>query len=302
MPWVYATADIGSNTAHLLVAATDGSLVMRIDNVNEWIPLGEEVARHSRIPQARVEEMVSALKEFRRVSSSKSAHSLYVFGTEAMRRADNHLEVLERIRNETGVTVELIPPRREAELSFRGVQLDTSISSPNLLFEVGGGSVQVALLGNGEIQEEISLPLGTGRVIAEAGLTNPCTPGALVAAQAFIDSQLSKINWTVAEPRAVASGGVGRGLWRALHPDGEKILALAEVEYLAWSAARLPTARITERFGVKTKRAGTLLPGALVYSSLLRKFGADNLMISEFGVREGAILEMADGHVRGMLL
>lgn len=266
---------------------------MRIDNVNEWIPLGEEVARYGEIPRTRVEELVAAMREFRRVATSKSAAGLYVFATEAMRRASNHAEVLEKIGAETGISIDLIEPRREAELSFRGIQLDTAIASPNLLFEVGGGSAQVANLGFGRLAEEISLPLGTGRLIAEVGLESPCPAGALEGAERFIQAQLDRIDWKVAEPRAVASGGVARGLWRALHPDGEKVLALEEIEFLAWSAARLPTARITERFGVKAKRAGTLLPGALVYRALMNKFGLQSLMISEFGVREGAILEMA---------
>jgi len=97
-------------------------------------------------------------------------------------------------------------------------------------------------------------------------------------------------------------GGVARGLWRALHPDGEKRLALAEIEYLIWATERLSTERIIERFNVKPKRAGTLLPGALVYLALMRKFGVAELAISEFGVREGAILNMAKGLIKGQAL
>jgi len=57
---VFAAADIGSNTAHLLVAATDGSLVMRIDNYNEWIPLGEVVTRVGSIPKEVTQDLVDS--------------------------------------------------------------------------------------------------------------------------------------------------------------------------------------------------------------------------------------------------
>ena len=53
------------------------------------------------------------------------------------------------------------------------------------------------------------------------------------------------------------------------------------------------------RFDVKPKRAGTLLPGALVYLALMQKFQLAEVMVSEFGVREGAILEMARGNIKG---
>lgn len=300
MARVYASADIGSNTAHLLVAATDGEIVMRIDNLNEWIALGEVVSRQGEIPKDYTERLVGSLKEFRRVAAAKGSAKLYVFATEAMRMAKNHREVLARIKSEAGIAVEVIPPEREAELSFIGVRLDTSEIEPNLLFEVGGGSAQVAHVSGSEIIDDQSLPLGTGRLIAECGLTNPCPAKALGAARAYIASTLGRATVKpLGKPMGIASGGVARGLWRALHPDGEKSLAREELAYLIWSTERLNVERIIERFNVKAKRAGTLLPGALVYEALMEKFGLAEISVSEFGVREGAILELARGRIKG---
>jgi exopolyphosphatase / guanosine-5'-triphosphate,3'-diphosphate pyrophosphatase len=300
MARVYASADIGSNTAHLLVAATDGDIVMRIDNLNEWIALGEVVSREGEIPKDYAERLVGSLKEFQQVAVAKGAEKLYVFATEAMRMAKNHRDVLARIKSETGIAVDLIQPEREAELSFIGVRLDTREIEPNLLFEVGGGSAQVAKVSGAEISEDISLPLGTGRLIAQCGLQNPCPGRVLAKARDYIASTLDRGGLVRHKnPVGIASGGVARGLWRALHPDGEKRLAREELAYLIWSTERLNVERIIERFNVKAKRAGTLLPGALVYEALMDKFGLAEISISEFGVREGAILEMARGKVRG---
>jgi exopolyphosphatase/guanosine-5'-triphosphate,3'-diphosphate pyrophosphatase len=293
----YAAADIGSNTAHLLVAATDGQLVMRIDNVNEWIPLGEVVTRHSEIPKEYIEQLVLAMKEFKRVAESKKADGLYVFATEGMRMARNHEAVLRKIAKETGVKVEIISSDREAELSFRGVQLDTRNLGANILFEVGGGSAQVALIDGNRITQRHSLKLGTGRVIAETGLANPATELSLKAAQNYVRSQLAACPIQSKGGLAVISGGVGRGLWRALHADGEKLLAKYELEYLQRAVTNLPVDRIISRFGVKQKRAGTLLPGSIVYLELMNHFGVEEAVISEFGVREGAVLEMARGAI-----
>jgi exopolyphosphatase/guanosine-5'-triphosphate,3'-diphosphate pyrophosphatase len=71
-----------------------------------------------------------------------------------------------------------------------------------------------------------------------------------------------------------------------------KTIARIELDYLAWAASRLTIDRIVNRFSVKQKRAGTLLSGALVYAALMDHFGLDEIAISEFGIREGAILEM----------
>lgn len=274
---------------------------MRIDNCNEWIPLGEVVARLGEVPRERVDELVEAIREFRRIAESESAAELYVFATEAMRAAKNHREVVKRIADETGVLVELITPRREAELGYRGVRLDTRDLTPNLMLEVGGGSAQVARVANDVVEEDVSLPIGTGKLIAESGLTNPCPPAVIEKADRLIQKALDECTVRVANPAAVVSGGVVRGLWRALHPDGEKRLSIEEMEYMVFAASRLSVTRLQTRFNVKAKRAGTLLPGALVYRALMRKFGLTQVAVSEFGVREGAILEMAAGRSRMQL-
>jgi exopolyphosphatase/guanosine-5'-triphosphate,3'-diphosphate pyrophosphatase len=299
MTRTFAAADIGSNTAHLLVAATDGKLVMRIDNFNEWIPLGEVVARYRRIPKEMVAQLVNAVREFKRVASAKQAESLYVFATEGIRAAENHDSVIKRIKAQTGISVEIVSAAREADLSLRGMYLDTRHHRTDLMFEVGGGSVQIGRVAGNRLAHTESLPIGTGRVIAASGLQNPCPDVAFMAAENFIDSVLQLETIGGSARIAVAIGGVGRGLWRALHPDSEKVLSIEEIEYIVWATRRLATDRIVARFGVKPKRAGTLLPGALVYRALMRKFDVSEIVVSEFGIREGAILEMAAGKIAG---
>lgn len=299
MTRIFAAADIGSNTAHLLVAATDGELVMRIDNYNEWMGLGEIVARKGEIPRDNVEQLGQTLAEFRRVAKSHGAGGLYVFATEAIRKARNSDVVLKKVQGESGVKVEVIPPRREAELSLRGIGLDTRNLGADLLFEVGGGSAQIGRIGKKGFEQEESLPLGTGRVIAESSLTYPAPALARQAAETYI-SRILERGTIVGEAKiAVACGGVARGLWRALHPDGEKTITREEIDYLIWSTSRLPIDRMVSRFSVKSKRASTLLPGALVYRALMDRFALPQFVVSEFGIREGAILEMAAGKVVG---
>lgn len=298
MARILAAADIGSNTVHLLVAATDGELVTRLDNLSEWVGLGEVVARSGYISNERIEHLLQALKECRRVAQTRKAESLYVFATEAMRSARNYDAVLHKIEMDTGIKVNIITPRREAELSLKGSQLDVEGASPEIFFEVGGGSAQIAIIKKGQVADHVSLPIGTGRIIAQSGLTNPCSPAAQTLAEEYVAEALKDVNLPKdSTPVAVASGGVARGLMRAIHPDGEKSVFKEELDYIVWSTSRLSTDRIGSRFGVKQRRAQTLLPGSIVYRALMAKFEVSEITVSEFGVREGAILEMAKGKI-----
>ncbi len=298
MARILAAADIGSNTVHLLVAATDGELVTRLDNLSEWVGLGEVVARSGYISNERIEHLLSALKECRRVAQTRKAESLYVFATEAMRSARNYDAVLHKIEMDTGIKVNIISPRREAELSLKGSQLDVEGANPEIFFEVGGGSAQIAIIHKRKVADHVSLPIGTGRIIAHSGLSNPCSEAAKKLADEYVADALKDVNLPKdSTPIAVASGGVARGLMRAIHPDGEKSVFKAELDYIIWSTSRLSTDRIGSRFGVKQRRAQTLLPGSIVYRALMDKFEVSEITVSEFGVREGAILEMAKGKI-----
>ena len=86
-------------------------------------------------------------------------------------------------------------------------------------------------------------------------------------------------------------------MWRALHPDLGQVIHRKELEYLAWSASRLGLKAVSERFSVKSKRAATLVPGSYVYLALLERLGFEEMRVSAYGVREGAVLEISQGKV-----
>jgi len=302
---ILAAADIGSNTVHLLIAEVDGGLVSRLSDVNEWVSLGEVVGRHGKVPPAVIDRLIKSLDTFRRAAISMGAEAMYVFGTEALRKADNQKRVLEAIRVATGIQVDLIPGTREATLGLRGAWLDCDGDGPFLICEVGGGSAQIAQCvidkGLPRIESEVSLPLGTGTLIAQVGLEDPCEPERFQALEETVRAAIEGVP-VGNNRRMVACGGVIRGLWRALHPDGDREIAAEELDYLIWATRQLTLDVIVDRFQVKPKRAATLLPGAVVYRNLLAAAGLDRLTVSRFGVREGALLELAAGNIKASRL
>jgi exopolyphosphatase/guanosine-5'-triphosphate,3'-diphosphate pyrophosphatase len=293
---VLATVDIGSNTAHLLVADTESGCVRKIRDATNWLSLGEVVGRLRSIPDPLQVTLIRTLTDYKLLAEEQGAESIYVFATEALRSAGNSADVLSRVEKETGFRVELISGRREAELGLRGTLLDSGAAS-FLLVEVGGGSAQVAQCTRKRIKEEASLPLGTGMLIAKMGLTSPCDYAHLKRTQRFVQEALDQADLLDDMGPIVASGGVARGLWRALHPDGDRVLNVEELNYLIWATQRLSGEEICQRFQVKPKRALTLLPGAIVYRQILERTGQEEVTISRFGVREGALLEMSEGRI-----
>ncbi len=296
---VLSTVDIGSNTVHLLVAETDDGSLHRLTDENEWLNLGEVVAKEGEIPLPLQDTLIDVLERYRVLSKSDKAERMYIFGTEAMRVARNSKKVVKRVRLEIGVDVDLVSGPREAELGLAGVLVDSDGAEEMIVAEVGGGSAQVAFSVSGELREDTSLPLGTGRLMAQYGITYPCRKEKVEELTVSIQKELSKAVIHREVEQITASGGVARGIWRVLHPDGNREIATTELDYIIWATQRLTIDQIGARFQVKPRRAATPLLGAIIFRELLRRYGKDQMLVSRFGVREGAILQMATGRIKG---
>lgn len=297
MAGTLAAADIGSNTLHLLIARQSGEGLQRLANHSDWLSLGEVVSREGLIPEHKIIRLINTVKQFKSYCLSAKAEGIYLFATEAMRATQNHDTILERVFQATGINVDIVNGTRETELSWRGSLLDSKGKSPTLFIEIGGGSTQVALCHGDKVSQSISLPLGTGRLIALEDFSYPIKPFQIAHLKEHVQQTIEVCRNFGTVTRVVASGGVARGFVRALHPDGERTLAIEELDYLAWAAARLSTEQIAGRFDVKQKRAMTLVPGTIVLTSLMRLFLQREVAVSEFGVREGAVLEMFSGKI-----
>ncbi|MBS1721523.1 MAG: hypothetical protein JSS66_00785 [Armatimonadetes bacterium] len=297
MPHVFATADIGSNTAHLLVASMNATGLTRLANQSEWLSLGQVVSHEGKIPPDLVTKLVDTLQSFVNLGASFKAEGIYVFATEAMRRASNHEAVIKRIQDGIGITIDLVSPEREAALGLKGALLDTQVSGDFVLAELGGGSMQLALCRNADIVQDVSLPIGTGVLLDRAGIRQPVSARQADRAVALLDRAFVRLPSSPGPAKLVACGGVARGLWRSLHPDGDPVLHRHELEFLAWAVRRLNIPTISARYAVKPKRATTLYPGSLLFSMLLERLGLEEMTVSEFGVREGAVMEMSQGKI-----
>src|SRR4051812_2823940 len=110
---VLSAVDIGSNTVHLLVADTDEGSIHRLTDENDWLNLGEVVAKEGEIPLPLQDQLIDTLASYRAQAKTDKAEKIYIFGTEAMRVARNAKKVLKRIKVEIGVEVDLVTGQQE---------------------------------------------------------------------------------------------------------------------------------------------------------------------------------------------
>jgi exopolyphosphatase/guanosine-5'-triphosphate,3'-diphosphate pyrophosphatase len=143
----YGAIDLGTNNCRLLVARPNDSGITVIDAFSRVVRLGEGLSHTGALSQDAMDRAVAALSicadklRRRNVSLSRSV------ATEACRRAANGAEFAERVRQETGIVLDIIEPQEEARLAVLGChKLLEPGDGPALIFDIGGGSTELVLV------------------------------------------------------------------------------------------------------------------------------------------------------------
>jgi exopolyphosphatase/guanosine-5'-triphosphate,3'-diphosphate pyrophosphatase len=143
----YGALDLGTNNCRLLIARPTDEGFTVIDAFSRVVRLGQGLATCGKISEAAQDRAVAALSicadklRRRRVTLARSV------ATEACRRAVNGRHFVERVRQETGILLEIIAPEEEARLAMLGChRLLEPGDGPALIFDIGGGSTELVLV------------------------------------------------------------------------------------------------------------------------------------------------------------
>jgi exopolyphosphatase / guanosine-5'-triphosphate,3'-diphosphate pyrophosphatase len=299
--------DIGSNTGHLLVVDAHGGAAP-LPAYSFKRPL--RLAEHLDGAGAMTESGTAALCDFVAaalvVAEDKGCEEMLGFATSAVRDAINSEEVLERVRKEAGVALAVLPGEDEARLTFLAVRRWFGWSSGRLaVFDIGGGSLEIATGSDEAPDVAQSLPLGAGRLAREWLRQDPPDPEAVRALRRKIRADVAKDAGSVLRPgvpdHAVATSKTFRSLapvcGAAPYGEGPLVKRVLPADVLADKLDTLVAMTDAERRrlpGVSPDRSHQLLAGALVADAVMSIFDLEELEICPWALREGIILERLD--------
>ncbi|QIK65116.1 Ppx/GppA family phosphatase [Nocardioides sp. HDW12B] len=299
--------DIGSNTGHLLVVdAAGGAAPLPAYSFKEPLRLAEHLDDDGAMTQKGIAALVDFVGSALDVAESKGCEDMYAFATSATRDSANSDEVLDAVKDETGVELEVLPGDDEARLTFLAVRRWFGWSSGRLLvFDIGGGSLEIAT-GQDENPDVVqSLPLGAGRLTRGLLTEDPPEAKTVRKLRKSIRADLAREAGKVlraGEPQhAVATSKTFRSLARicGAAPSGEGMFVRRTLsaetlrEKLDDLLAMDDDAR-QELPGVSPRRSRQLVAGALVADAVMDIFGVEELEICPWALREGVILERLD--------
>ncbi|CAM5498904.1 Ppx/GppA phosphatase family protein [Streptomyces pilosus] len=303
--------DVGSNTVHLLVVdAHPGACPLPAHSHKVELRLAQLLDADGAIGADGVDRLIAVVREALRAAEDKGVEELLPFATSAVRDAHNADEVLARVREETGVRLQVLSGAEEARLTFLAARRWYGWSAGKLLVvDIGGGSLEIAYGMDEEPDTAVSLPLGAGRLTAGWLPADP--PGAddVRALRRHVRTEIARtvgdFTRLGAPDHVVATSKTFKQLARlagaARSAEGPYVQRELKRESLeAWvpRLAAMTAAERAELPGVSEARAGQLLAGALVAEGAMDLFGIERLEICPWALREGVILRRLD-HMGG---
>ncbi|MFE1336657.1 MULTISPECIES: Ppx/GppA phosphatase family protein [unclassified Streptomyces] len=299
--------DVGSNTVHLLVVdAHPGARPLPAHSHKTELRLAQLLDGEGAIGTEGVDKLVAVVKDALQAAEDKGVEDLLPFATSAVREAGNADDVLARVREETGVELQVLTGAEEARLTFLAARRWFGWSAGKLLvLDIGGGSLEIAYGMDEEPDAAVSLPLGAGRLTAAWLPGDPPDPDDVRALRRHVRAQIAR---TVGEfsrfgapDHVVATSKTFKQLARltgaARSAEGLYVQRELKRETLeAWvpKLAEMTAAQRAELPGVSEGRAGQLLAGALVAEGAMDLFDVEALEVCPWALREGVILRRLD--------
>jgi exopolyphosphatase/guanosine-5'-triphosphate,3'-diphosphate pyrophosphatase len=306
----FAALDLGTNNCRLLVARAAGAGFRVVDAFSRIVRLGEGMSRENRLTEVAMGRAIEALQVCAAKLRRRGVPHFRGVATEACRRAENGMQFLSRVRDETGLMLEPIAASEEAELALAGCAPLLDPAKPyGVVFDIGGGSTEVMWLENApdgwRMADMVSLPWGVVRV-AELFGPGAVAPEAYDSVVARIAGELAPLDAANAIAARVARGevdmlgtsgtvttlsGLAMGLTRYQRDlvDGSW-LDFGDMRRLSAALAGSDFETRAANPCIGPERADLVVAGCAVLEGICRLWPVERLRVADRGLREGILL------------
>ena len=285
----YAAIDIGSNAARLLIKREeeDENLVSRklakVLLLRVPLRLGFDVFALGKLSDDRILKIRRLMKAYRQLMKIYGVTDYRACATSAMRDAKNGQAVINKIRKDTGINIEIIDGQEEARMIYNNHVECLEDRTGNFLYvDVGGGSTELNLLVNGELVQSLSYNIGTVRTLS--GAVKP-------EAWDTLRSDLQRLTAGFRGINIIGSGGNINKLYR-MAKDKDKDaqrLPVTSLQTLCEQLKPLTPAQRMKQFGLKEDRADVIVPAAEIFLAIAKIVQAEYVHVPVIGLADGII-------------
>lgn len=303
-----AAIDVGSNTLRMLIGEFVAGRLQKENYFRQITRLGGGYVPGKGLAAESMERTLSALCSFSRQLQHDQVRTVRAVGTAALRRAENRLQFLEMVQQRTGLQIEVIDGREEAELSAAGVlTVIEPLPKTSLIVDIGGGSTEFILCRGREYLFQQSYPLGVVRLSEEAA-NEPQRRQLILAMLRELQLALRRAGHPLnAYPGCQLIGTAGTVTtlaamqlrmvdydWRLIN---NQTLNLVWLKTALAQVAPMPLEQRASLPGLEEGRADLIVPGLEILISLCKFTGKEQLKVADSGLLEGVLLTMSSAEI-----
>jgi len=308
-----ASIDLGSHTARFLVCKIfEPPILFRpVARKRIYTNLAEGFNQEDTgiINSDSIKRAISAIEVFKKMAEDYSVEKIVGAATGVFRRAKNSQDLLNKIREHTGIEIETVSGENEADLTLKGVFYALGLSGyPDAFFDLGGSTTEF-IYKTGDKKEVVSLPIGAFVLTDLFFKHDPPTEEEIDNLKYYIDDILYKNIGTILNNSKdfmmIGSGGTVTSLSAILMnldkkdvtPDAinGSLLAQGKInEFYKYLKQRPLSARLKIK-SIDEGRAKVILAGTLAVISIFKFFKTNYLTVSYSDILEGLILSYLEG-------
>ncbi len=283
----FAAIDIGSNSVRLLienVLEQEGtSMFKKSSLIRVPVRLGSLAFTGKKIPEKTVDRLVSAMLGFRHLMEANEVLHYKGCATSAMREAINGKEIIDRIRKEAGVKIDIISGSMEADIIFRSQSAFLDHHAAQCLFvDVGGGSTEITVFDKNRAVAARSFNIGTLRIL-----------GKLIDKKDWKEMrEWARKNASDGKMIMIGSGGNINRISKLAQLKAGKALSIDKLEEIYLQISRLSVDERIRQLDLNPDRADVIVPAAEIFLNLMKWLEIPKIYIPKIGLSDGLVREV----------
>jgi exopolyphosphatase / guanosine-5'-triphosphate,3'-diphosphate pyrophosphatase len=284
----FAAIDIGTNAVRLLFTNVieDGNEVFfkKSSIIRVPIRLGTDVFTNGKISNQNIEKLTQAMIAFKHLMSVQDVVKYRACATSAMREAENGTSVIKKVKKGSGITIEIIDGKTEADIIFNN-RFDESLDTKHsyMYVDIGGGSTEITLFSNKSIVASQSFNIGTIRLLNET-----FDPAEFNLMKEF----LNKIKKNYKNIELIGSGG---NINKLLKISGKKEGSPLPVKELKSVSDHIKSYSYEDRIkilGLNPDRADVIVHASDLLFKIIKWSGTEEIIVPKIGIADGMVKQI----------
>ncbi len=284
---IFAAVDIGSNAMRLLFCraydVNGKPHFSKEELIRLPIRLGEDVFLNGKISEKKAEKLITAMRGFRELIKVYEVDDYRAVATSAMRDASNSQEIIERIKKEADLNVEIIDGKLEAQLVFSNhIEELLNPKHSYLYIDVGGGSTELTLYSNHKVVASKSFNIGTVRLLLNKVEKDEWE---------LMKDWIKKNTYGYRPLHAIGSGGNINKIFKMTKKENKNI-SYSKLKNINDMLNSYTYEERVEVLGLKPDRADVIIHASKIFITIMKTADIEDIFVPQIGLSDGIVHEL----------